>query len=137
MPRPKKSEWELDDPTSYSLQNFYTATGKEARSTGVRLPAQALRRIEEIVQAPWDLLVDFNLAIINQLLEFLSIKIRVIRSSAMTVSGQRGELILDICRQLKADRYLSGISGKDYLDLSKFESASIPVTFQEFHHPIY
>ena len=36
-----------------------------------------------------------------------------------------------------ADRYLSGISGREYLDVSQFEAAGVSVEFHEFHHPMY
>jgi hypothetical protein len=32
---------------------------------------------------------------------------------------------------------VSGVSGKDYLDLQKFSDSGIKVIFQEFYHPIY
>jgi len=55
----------------------------------------------------------------------------------MNVTGKGSDLILDLCRNLGAKRYLSGISGKDYLNLDDFKKEGIRVEFQEFHHPIY
>ena len=78
-----------------------------------------------------------NEAIIRYLLAAFSIDVKVVKSSEMNVEGQRGELILNTCRQVGADTYLSGVSGRDYLDLGKFAEAGITVRFQEFHHPVY
>lgn len=41
------------------------------------------------------------------------------------------ERLIDICKTYNVDTYLSGISGKKYLDLLKFEEAGIKVIFQD------
>src|SRR3989338_707273 len=45
--------------------------------------------------------------------------------------------IIDICKEVGAKTYLSGIGGKDYLDLKRFEEEGIKVDFQEYVHPTY
>lgn len=46
--------------------------------------------------------------------------------------GLKGtERLIQICKDHNADTYLSGISGKNYLDLKKFEQAGIKVVFQD------
>ena len=92
---------------------------------------------EGLYQKDWDRLVDLNEAIIRYLLTAFSIDVKVVASSELNVQGQRGELLLDICKKLGAPVYLSGISGREYLDLKMFADAGIEVRFQEFHHPIY
>lgn len=93
--------------------------------------------LEALYRKPWDRLVDMNDAWIRYLLEVLSIKTKLLNSSAMQARGERSERLLAICQELGADVYLSGISGKDYLDIDAFERAGIAVQFQAFHHPIY
>ena len=55
----------------------------------------------------------------------------------MSVTGAGSARILNLCRAVNAGTYISGISGRDYLDLEAFERAGVRVEFQEFHHPIY
>src|SRR5439155_16600394 len=62
---------------------------------------------------------------------------RIVRSSELGVNGSSSALLLAICRQLEATEYLSGISGRAYLDYSMFENAGVKVRFQEFYHPVY
>ena len=45
--------------------------------------------------------------------------------------------LVDICKRMDADTYLSGAGGQNYLDLKQFDSAEIEVVFQEFDHPVY
>lgn len=85
----------------------------------------------------WNRLVPLNEAIIRYLLDAFAIPVRVVRASGLGVTGQKGELILALCRKLGATEYLSGISGRDYLDCQRFEQHGIRLVFHEFHHPIY
>ena len=93
--------------------------------------------VERLYKTNWARLVEINEEIIQYLLNAFSIDVRVIKSSELSVEGERGDLLLDICRRVGAGTYLSGVSGKEYLDRNQFADAGIEVRFQEFHHPIY
>lgn len=45
--------------------------------------------------------------------------------------GVKSELVLNLCKKLGADVYLSGPYGRNYLDLPTFDKAGIEVRFQE------
>ena len=45
---------------------------------------------------------------------------RVVRASALAATGQKGDLVLAICRELGAKVYLSGKTGATYLDRGTF-----------------
>jgi hypothetical protein len=92
---------------------------------------------ERLYQTHWTRLVEINEAIIGYLLSAFSIDVKVVKSSELNVEGQRDDLLLSICRRVGAGTYLSGVSGREYLDGKKFTDAGIEVQFQEFHHPIY
>ena len=95
------------------------------------------RFFEQVYGKEWTSLCDLNEALIRYLLDAFSINVKIVKASDLGVAGKGSELLLNICRELKADIYFSGISGRDYLHLSQFSSSSIEVRFQEFHHPIY
>ena len=82
-------------------------------------------------------LADFNIDLIRWLSGCFGLDKTMIRSSELSVSGSRSELLLAICRKVGATDYLSGVSGREYLDRELFQRAGIRVRFQEFHHPIY
>ncbi len=65
------------------------------------------------------------------------LEVPLIRSSDLPVRSRKSQLVLDICRYLEADRYLSGPFGRDYLDMSAFGEAGIDVSFQSFTQPPY
>ncbi len=92
---------------------------------------------EQLYRREWERLVDLNEAIIQYLFSAFDIHPRWVKSSTLGVEGAKGALMLEICRAVGADAYLSGISGRDYLDLESFAEAGIAVQVQEFHHPVY
>ncbi|HXW98956.1 MAG TPA: WbqC family protein, partial [Methanomicrobiales archaeon] len=71
------------------------------------------------------------------LLKSLGIRTRILLSSEIGVKGTKDERLLAICRELGADSYLSGPSGKDYLDLAPWKAAGIGVHFHDYRHPVY
>lgn len=82
-------------------------------------------------------LTDLNLSLLKFFFKALNMTKDILLASELKVSGEKGELIFNICTALRATTYVSGISGKEYLDLKQFQEADINIVFQEFHHPIY
>lgn len=95
------------------------------------------KQLREVLDSSTGNLCALNVALLKFVFKALGINAKTVFASELGAEGKAGALILDICRKIKADSYLSGISGKDYLDLEAFKGAGINVTFQEFHHPIY
>lgn len=93
--------------------------------------------IHAVINTPNPALSELNIALIDLMRGFLDIKNRIILASELDVCGCGSDLVLNICKKLKADEYLSGISGKEYLNAADFVKAGISLTYQEFHHPIY
>lgn len=85
----------------------------------------------------WTKLADLNISVIYAIKEILGIKTEIVIGSSLNVSGERSDLLLDICKKVGATTYLSGRFGKEYLEESKFKKENIEVIFQEFNHPVY
>lgn len=80
---------------------------------------------------------EINIAIIKAFCEKLDINPVYVRSSELNVDGLKSDLILDICKEMKATVYIAGPSGRDYLDIDSFEKENIKVVFNDYHHPEY
>lgn len=52
-------------------------------------------------------------------------------------SEKKSALVLEVCKQLGATRYIFGAKGRDYADVAAFERAGIEVEFQSYKHPTY
>ncbi len=93
--------------------------------------------LEEVYTTRWEKLVDLNIKITGYLLEQFKITTPVkMESSVGTTSLSTGRII-ELCLALKADTYLSGTGGKDYLEEEKFSQAGIRLEYQQFAHPRY
>jgi len=86
---------------------------------------------------PANSLSEFNFRLIDLMMRALCIRREIIFASELGIKSTSSDRILEICKSLGADIYLSGVGGRNYLDLKKFESNSILVEFQEFAHPEY
>ncbi len=93
--------------------------------------------LEELLLRPWEKLVDLNLALIEMVWRAFGITTPTRRASTLGVSGKKSGLLLDICRKTGSSVYLSGPSGRDYLELSLFSDEGIGVEFHAFRHPEY
>ena len=95
--------------------------------------------IENIILGNWSSIGHLNERLLKLFLNWFNIKTSIIRSSELNLQHlNEGTItLLEICQKVGADTYLSGSSGKDYLDLSLFEKNNIKVVFHEFIHPVY
>lgn len=92
---------------------------------------------EQTYSDEWTMLMDLNMHIIKGIMQFLNVKTPLIMSSTLDVSGKGSEKVLAQCEALGASVHLSGIGGKEYLNLERFKEEGIEVIFQEFHYPVY
>lgn len=99
--------------------------------------AEVAEWLQPIYQAEWKLLVDLNVSIILAVSEKLGIRARICRASSLGVHARQSELLLAICRALGAEVYLSGPSGRKYLQERLFINNRIAVEYDEFAHPTY
>jgi hypothetical protein len=82
-------------------------------------------------------LAPFNESLIEAIRCQLGISTRLELASELGSEGRGSELLLELVRAVDGDVYLSGPSGRDYLDLAIFEADGIKVRFQQFDHPVY
>jgi hypothetical protein len=95
-------------------------------------------RLQELLHARWDKLIDLNLATLEFVRDALDIRTPMVRSSELQVEGQKSALLLAICRKVGASAFLGGMGGsREYLDKEAFAAAGMGVVWQQFDHPVY
>jgi hypothetical protein len=64
----------------------------------------------------------------------LGIDTPLIDASSLSYPGAKAEGVLNICKELKATEYLSGVGAREYMEpiLPKFEEAGIKIIWQDF-----
>lgn len=92
---------------------------------------------ENTFEKKWEKIVDLDIYLLENIIKTLGIKRRIERSSLMKIKGKATDRLVNICKKLGADTYLSGPGGKEYMDIEKFKRENIKVIFQEFIHPTY
>jgi len=92
----------------------------------------------EVMSRTWSL-CELNIRLLNLFLEWFSIQPHISRASQLDLSDKftGSERILKICKSVGATRYLSGVGGRNYLDIESFLAEGITVDFHSFDHPIY
>ena len=94
--------------------------------------------VREIFDARWERLSDLNARFIELCRGALGVRTPMLNSSALRINGSKSEMILNMCREVGAEAYLSGSgASRGYLDLAAFERAGIRVIWQDFAHPRY
>lgn len=93
--------------------------------------------INGIFEEPYETLTQLDRASWQPALQLLGITCQFIYASDLPLSGRGPRLLLDICKYLGADRYLSGGFGRDYLDVKEFEAEDVLVKFHEYTYPVY
>jgi len=91
-----------------------------------------------LVDRAWDSLADINEATVRWLLDVFELHrdLRVASAMPPFSSDPTGRLI-EICRHVGADTYLSGAGGKGYLDEAQFARAGLRLEYQAFAPPVY
>jgi len=92
---------------------------------------------QDLYEKKWEKLIDLNMYIIKYLVKCLKIDTPVYLESEIGTAKKSTERIIEICSKLKADTYLSGSGGRDYIEENLFEQAGIKLKFQDFKHPEY
>ncbi|MBI3550343.1 MAG: WbqC family protein [Elusimicrobia bacterium] len=87
---------------------------------------------EGVYAKPWERLAPLCVEMDGYLRKELGIGADVRFESETGSEGTASERLVSICRRLKADTYLSGQGGKDYLDEPAFAKAGIKVEYQTF-----
>lgn len=93
--------------------------------------------LNDIYTRSWDNLSKLNIYIIKNICNYINIDTEFVLASELKLKGKRTELLADICEELGADTYLSGVSGKNYLDEKIFLDKDIKIIYQKFKHPEY
>ena len=94
---------------------------------------------QKIYQKEWLCISDLNVELINKILDIFQFKKEIFFSSTLNIVGQQTDLIVNICKYLKADEYFSPLGAREYLEENKFKKNNIKLIYQTFsdNHPTY
>lgn len=79
-----------------------------------------------------DNLALFNQRAIEMLSDWLQLDTRFLVSSSLDVKGSGTQRLIDICKRLGADEYVTGHGARKYLDHEAFEEQGIDVSYIDY-----
>ena len=94
---------------------------------------EIISKIAPFYEQEYDLFCDFCYEYTEFWFNELGMKTKPIRMKDMSVVGYKSELIINMCKLMKADTYISGALGKNYIDNEVFEKNNIEVIYQDYH----
>jgi hypothetical protein len=90
------------------------------------------------IYAEKNMLIDINMSSIFWCMNKLDIKKEIVKSSELDMKkSQKTRLLIDICKELKATTYISGLGAKEYLETDLFSQENIELEFFTPNLPNY
>lgn len=82
-------------------------------------------------------LIDLNMEIIAYLKKVFSCSTELVRASELGITGKGNELLIEICKKLRASTYVASVAAKKYIVEERFAEEGIKVNYLKFDHPVY
>lgn len=130
----KISEAAIDNSVPWARKHWRTLEWNYRKARHFADYAPEFARLYE---RPWEWFCDLSCAFLELILRLLGLPATTERTSALGIAGESTGLVIEMCKAVGADTYLSGVHGKDYLDLALCEESGVKVVFQEFRCPPY
>jgi len=93
--------------------------------------------LKNIFTSDWNMLFELNFETLKQTISWLNLDIEIIKESELNVKGNSTERLVNICKSLDADNYISGIGGKNYLNEELFIKNNIILNYHDYSSIIY
>ena len=132
---PKINEVTIDNEKNWSIRHKKSILYNYARAPYFD---EIKDFIESIFEKKFQYLVNLNTEIIKFIMNELEIKSKIVFSSELEISKKGSDRVLDICKAVGADHYITGTFwAESNLRVEEFKKSNIDVEFQKFQHPIY
>lgn len=95
--------------------------------------------LKDLFSKKWDLLLELNFETLKKTLEWLGIEIEIIKESDLKINSTSTQRLVDICKQVDADTYISGrgLPNKKYMEEDLFKNKDIKLEFQNYSSVVY
>lgn len=81
-------------------------------------------------------LSNFNIHLIKEICKYLNIKTNFIKSSEFKFKTNSNQKLIDICKELNCDEYISGVNALSYLNNKLFEKNNINLKLIEYKNQL-
>ncbi len=88
--------------------------------------------ILDIYTNKYETISELNISAIKKISDLLGIETDFVNSKNLNTSGKKDDKLIEICKRIGADYYLSGPSAKGYIVEEKFEKAGIVLEYKDY-----
>lgn len=117
----------IDNTTNWRRKHWQTIQQCYTKAPAFKTYEKVLGTLYE---REWDKLSELNIELTSLMLSWMNIRTQILRSSQMKATGAASDLVLNLCLEVGATRYLTGIGGKNYLDPEAFEKAGVEIVYR-------
>ncbi|ACO83982.1 WbqC family protein [Clostridium botulinum] len=128
-------EAEIDNSIEWQQKHFNSFQMNYAKSPYFKQYKWILEDI--YLNNNWTNISELNIYITKLVAKELGIKTKFINSLELNAKGIKDDKIIDICKKLNADYYLSGSAAKNYISPRKFENNNIKLEYIKYEYPRY
>ncbi len=119
----------IDDTTDWRIKLLRTLQMNYSKATNFQ---NSINLLTELIHFKSDNLSEYNINAIQQIARYLNLPTQFIRQSDLNVTGNSTELLVNICREVKANTYLCGNGAQSYQQDELFTDNHINLKFQQF-----
>lgn len=127
-------EVEIDKEQDWKKDHVHTLATLYGGSSGF---ADIMPLLEELYMRPHDKLIDLTIPGIALIKDLLGIDTPLVLASQLGAEGNNSAMICGLVKAAGGSTYLSGPSGRTYLDEAVFAEAGIQVEYHRFSPPVY
>jgi hypothetical protein len=88
--------------------------------------------LENLYKKEWQFLFDLDFETTKQTIEWLGLRIEILRESELHVKGESTERLVNVCKAIGADTYVAGIGSYEYMDEKLFYQNKLKVEYQNY-----
>jgi len=90
--------------------------------------------LKQIFSKKWEHLFELDFETLKKTIKWLGIKIEIIKESELNINSQSTQRLVDICKQVGANTYISGkgLPNKQYMEKELFEKEGITLEYQNY-----
>lgn len=123
----KISEVQIDNQTDWRKKHWQSIQFSYSKAGAYKVYVEELM---EVFSREWFSLNELNIYLFTLMLRWLGIERKMVRSSEMETKGNGSDLVLNLCREAGAKRYISGTGGHNYLNEIAFKDAGIELVYR-------
>ncbi|MBI4690948.1 MAG: WbqC family protein [Nitrospirae bacterium] len=132
---PLITEIKIDNKANWRKKHFFSIRQNYSKAPFYK---KYINIFEDAYSREWEYLVDIDMHFILKLAGCLGMgDKKIVRSSALNVTGDRIERLIKMCKFFKADTFYEGSAGRNYMDVAYFAENGIRIEFQDYKHPVY